>query len=129
MAAGPMVPADPTDVLVTQDLEDAFNVEPTCRASRPPPLVISGSNDHCYAQELFQGTARERPGRADTHLPGRGHLRASSFIATTHLILGFVLAGIPIRPGHRPHGDPGDAHQPPPGPTGTPIMRQAESSR
>jgi hypothetical protein len=32
--------------------------------------------------------------------PGWGHVRASSSTATTHLTLGFMLAGIPIRPGH-----------------------------
>ena len=32
--------------------------------------------------------------------PGWGHTRASTSTATTHLTLGFMLAGIPIRDAH-----------------------------
>jgi hypothetical protein len=32
--------------------------------------------------------------------PGWGHVRASSSTATAHLTLGFMLAGMPIQPGH-----------------------------
>lgn len=101
LAAGPMVPADPTDVLVTLDAEDAFNVEADLPRVTAPTLVIGGSNDHFYAQELFQGTAAGvQDGRVHI-VPGWGHVRASTSTATTHLTLGFMLAGIPFRPGIR----------------------------
>ena len=100
LAVGPMVPADPTDVLVTLDAEDAFNVEAGLPRVTAPTLVIGGGNDHFYTQELFQGTAAGvQDGRVHI-FPGWGHVRASSSTATTHLTLGFMLAGIPIRPGH-----------------------------
>ena len=100
LAAGPMIPADPTDVLVTLDAEDAFNVDADLPRVTAPTLVIGGGNDHFYTQELFQRTAAGvQDGRVHI-FPGWGHVRASSSTATTHLTLGFMLAGIPIRPGH-----------------------------
>jgi len=99
LAVGPIVPADPTDVLVTVDAEDAFNVEAGLPRVTAPTLVIGGSNDQFYPQELFQGTAAGvQDGRVHI-FPGWGHLRASGSTATSHLTLGFMLAGVPIRPG------------------------------
>jgi pimeloyl-ACP methyl ester carboxylesterase len=100
LAVGPMVPADPTDALVTLDAEDAFDVEADLLRVTAPTLVIGGGNDHFYTQELFQGTAAGvQDGRVHI-FPGWGHVRAASSTASTHLTLGFMLAGIPIRPGH-----------------------------
>jgi pimeloyl-ACP methyl ester carboxylesterase len=95
LAAGPMVPADPTDVLVTLDAEDAFDVEADLPRVTAPTLVIGGGNDHFYTHELFQGTAAGvQDGRVHI-FPGWGHVRASSSTATIHLTLGFMLAGMP----------------------------------
>jgi pimeloyl-ACP methyl ester carboxylesterase len=100
LAAGPMIPADPTDMLVTLDAEDAFNVEAGLPRVTAPTLVIGGGNDHFYTQELFQGTAAGvQDGRVHV-FPGWGHARASTSTATAHLTLGFMLAGIPIRSAH-----------------------------
>jgi pimeloyl-ACP methyl ester carboxylesterase len=100
LVVGPMVPADPTDVLVTLDAEDAFDVEADLPRVTAPTLVIGGSNDHFYPQELFQRTAaRVQDGRVHI-FPGWGHVRASSSAATTHLALGFMLAGTPVQPEH-----------------------------
>ena len=52
-----MVPADPADVLVTLDAEDAFDVEASLPRVTAPTLVIGGGSDHFYTPELFQGTA------------------------------------------------------------------------
>jgi len=94
-----MIPADPTDLLVTLDAEDAFNADADLPRVTAPTLVIAGGNDRFYSQELFQGTAAGvQDGRVHI-FPGWGHLRASSSTATNHLSLGFMLAGIPIRPG------------------------------
>jgi pimeloyl-ACP methyl ester carboxylesterase len=101
-AVGPMVPADPTDVLVTLDAEDAFNVEADLPRITAPTLVIGGGNDQFYPSELFQGTAAGvQDGRVHI-FPGWGHVRVSGATATAHLTLGFMLAGTPIRPGHGP---------------------------
>jgi pimeloyl-ACP methyl ester carboxylesterase len=98
LAAGPMVPADPTDLLVTLDAEDAFDVEAGLPRVTAPTLVIGGGNDHFYTQELFRGTAAGvQDGRVHI-FPGWGHLRASSSTATAHLTLGFMLAGMHSHP-------------------------------
>jgi pimeloyl-ACP methyl ester carboxylesterase len=100
LAAGPLVPADATDVLVTLDAEDAFNVEADLPRVTAPTLVIGGGNDHFYTQELFTGTAGGvKDGRVHI-FHGWGHVRASGSTATAQLTLGFMLAGIPIRPVH-----------------------------
>lgn len=100
LAAGPMVAADSTDVLVTLDAEDAFNVEADLPRVTAPTLVIGGGKDHFYTQALFEGTAAGvQDGRVHI-FPGWGHGRASTSTATAHLTLGFMLAGIPVRPGH-----------------------------
>ena len=98
LAAGPMVPADPADVLVTLDAEDAFDVQAGLPRVTAPTLVIGGGNDHFYTWELFQGTAAGvQDGRVHI-FPGWGHLRVSASTATAHLTLGFMLAGMPSGP-------------------------------
>jgi pimeloyl-ACP methyl ester carboxylesterase len=95
LAVGPMIPADPTDVLVTLDAEDAFDVAADLSRVTAPALVIGGGNDDFYTQELFEGTAAGvKDGRVHI-FPGWGHVRVSGSTATTHLTLGFMLAGIP----------------------------------
>jgi hypothetical protein len=64
------------------------------------PVLMGTDTVHFYAQELFQGTAAGvQDGRVHI-FPGWGHVRASSSTATALLTLGFILAGMPIRPGH-----------------------------
>ena len=97
LAVGSMVAADPTDALVTLDAEDAFDVQADLPRITAPTLVIGGSNDIAYSEELFRGTAAGvQDGRAHVY-PGWGHMRAGSSTATAHLTLGFMLAGVPIR--------------------------------
>jgi pimeloyl-ACP methyl ester carboxylesterase len=96
-AVGSMVPADPADVLVTIDAEDAFDVEADLPRVTAPTLVIGGSNDAFYTSELFQGTADGMHDGRVHIFPGWGHGRASTSTATAHLTLGFMLAGTPIR--------------------------------
>lgn len=96
LAAGSMVTADPTDLLVTLDAEDAFDVRADLPGVTAPTLVIGGSRDVVYPEALFRDTAAEVPdGRAHI-FRGWGHMRTAGSSATTHLALGFMLAGLPI---------------------------------
>jgi pimeloyl-ACP methyl ester carboxylesterase len=91
-----MIPADPTDLLTTLDAEDAFDVAADLPRVTAPTLVIGGGNDYFYSPELFRDTATGvQDGRAHI-FPGRGHIWASSSTASTHLALGFMLAGAPV---------------------------------
>jgi pimeloyl-ACP methyl ester carboxylesterase len=97
LLAGRMAPDDPTDLLVTLDAEDAFDVEADLHRITAPTLVVGGDRDVFYGRELFEGTAAGvRDGRAHI-VPGWGHLRTTSSSATTTLTLGFLLAGTPAR--------------------------------
>jgi pimeloyl-ACP methyl ester carboxylesterase len=99
LAADRMTPADPTDMLVTLEAEDVFDVEASLSRVTAPTLVIGGGRDAFYSDELFRGTAAAvQDGRVHI-FPDWGHLRASSSAATAQLALGFMLAGIPVRPG------------------------------
>ena len=100
LAAGSMAPDDPTDLLVTLDAEDAFDVEDQLGRVTAPALVIGGARDGFYTRELFEVTAAGiRDGRVHI-FDGWGHARTSGSNATTNLTLGFLLAGLPVRPQH-----------------------------
>ena len=86
-------------MLVTLEAEDSFDVESSLPRVSAPTLVIGGGGDIFYSEELFRGTAAGvQDGRAHI-FPDWGHARASSSAATSHLALGFLLAGLPVRPG------------------------------
>lgn len=97
LAVRPMVPNDATDLLVTLEAEDAFDVGADLPRVTAPTLVIGGGKDAFYGRELFEGTAEGvQDGRV--HIFERwGHVRTAGASATTHLTLGFLLAGVPVR--------------------------------
>lgn len=87
-----MVPADPGDMLVTLEAEDAFDVRADLSRITAPTLVIGGTKDPFYSAELFEETAREvADGRAHI-FAGWGHARAAASTATRNLALGFMLS-------------------------------------
>ena len=93
LAVRPMVADDPTDLLVTLDAEDAFDIEADLPRITAPTLVIGGSKDVLYSRELFEATARGvKDGRAHV-FEGWGHMRTSGSRAAACLALGFMLAG------------------------------------
>ena len=97
LAAGRMTPADATDLLVTLEAEDAFDVEASLPRVTAPTLVIGGGLDAFYSEGLFRGTAAGvQDGRVHI-FPDWGHMRASSSPATANLALGFMVAGINLR--------------------------------
>jgi pimeloyl-ACP methyl ester carboxylesterase len=67
------------------EAEDAFNVAADLPRITAPTLVIGGTNDIAYPEELFRETAAGvQDGRA--HLcRGWRHMPASASSATTHL--------------------------------------------
>ncbi|MGA7759210.1 MAG: hypothetical protein WCA90_04430 [Ilumatobacteraceae bacterium] len=58
-----MAPEDPTDMLVTLDAEDAFDVGEQLDRVSAPTLVIGGAKDVVYTRELWQrGRLIREPG-------------------------------------------------------------------
>ena len=93
LAVRSMVTDDPTDLLVTLDAEDAFDLDADLPRITAPTLVIGGSSDALYSRELFEATAQGvQDGRAHV-FEGWGHLRTSGSRAAASLALGFMLAG------------------------------------
>ncbi len=91
IVTAPMVPDDPTDLLVTLEAEDAFDVFADLPRITAPTLVIGGTKDPFYPRELFEETAaRVVDGRAHV-VEGWGHLRTGASAATWSLTLGFML--------------------------------------
>jgi pimeloyl-ACP methyl ester carboxylesterase len=93
LAARSMARGDPTDLLVTVDAEDSFDVGNDLDRITAPTLVIGGGKDPFYPRELFQATADGvQDGRAHI-FQDWGHVRTAGARATALLTLGFLLAG------------------------------------
>jgi pimeloyl-ACP methyl ester carboxylesterase len=89
-----MAPEDPSDLLVTLDAEDAFDVGEQLHRISAPTLVIGGARAVFYSRSLFERTAAGvQDGRAFIH-PRWGHARTSGSSASAHLQLGFLLASL-----------------------------------
>jgi pimeloyl-ACP methyl ester carboxylesterase len=87
-----MAPKDPTDMLVTLDAEDAFDVTDQLHRITAPTLVIGGGKDIGYSRELFEQTAAGvKDGHAHIY-PNWGHNRTCMSSTTTNMMLGFMLA-------------------------------------
>lgn len=92
VAWGSMTPKDPTDMLVTMDAEDLFDVSDQLDRITAPTLVIGGGKDIGYSPELFEQTAAGvKDGRAHIY-PDWGHNRTCMSSTTTNMMLGFMLA-------------------------------------
>jgi pimeloyl-ACP methyl ester carboxylesterase len=89
---GSMAPKDPTDMLVTMDAEDAFDVTDQLHRITSPTLVIGGGKDTLNPTELIEQTAEGvKDGRAHIY-PNWGHSRTCMSSTTTNVMLGFMLA-------------------------------------
>ena len=87
-----MAPADSSDLLVTVDAEDLFDVGDQLHQITAPTLVIGGAKDVFYTRDLFEQTAAGvQDGRAHIY-PEWGHGRTSTSSTTANLMLGFLLA-------------------------------------
>lgn len=94
LASGGQVPDDPTDLLVTVEAEDAFDVRGDLSRVAAPTLVIGGDKDPWYSTELFEQTAAGvQDGRAHV-FEGWGHARTGGSRAAGYLGLGFLLDDI-----------------------------------
>jgi len=74
-------------MLVTNAASIAFGAE--LHRVRAPTLVMGGSADPYYSEELFRLTATGIPGGQAVIFPGKGHLHASACPAAASIGLGF----------------------------------------
>ena len=78
VAVGPALmarsaPDDPSDLIVTIEAEDAFDLRNRLAEITAPTLVIAGAADPFYNEELFRDTARGIPGAKLVLYPEMGH--------------------------------------------------------
>lgn len=91
--ANPFVAGNPADMLITNAAAAAFDAEAELGRVRAPTLVMGGSTDPYYSEDLFRRTAAQIPGGRAVIFPGKGHLYASASKAAASIALGFLLAG------------------------------------
>jgi pimeloyl-ACP methyl ester carboxylesterase len=93
LVARSMASVEPSDMLVTIDAEDAFDVGGDLPRVTAPTLVVGGGKDPFYPRELFQATADGVQDGWAHIFEDWGHLRTAGSRSTTLLSLGFLLAG------------------------------------
>jgi pimeloyl-ACP methyl ester carboxylesterase len=92
--AGPVLAVDdPSDLLATIAAEDAFDVEADLPKVTAPTLVIGGTADRFYSEDLFRRTADGVPDGRAVIFPGKGHMFAATSSTAASLALGFLLGG------------------------------------
>ena len=91
--ARPLAVANPADMLITNAAAAAFDAGPELHRVLAPTLVIGGSTDPYYSEDLFRRTAAGIPGGRVVIFPGKGHLYAGTSKAAANIALGFLLGG------------------------------------
>jgi pimeloyl-ACP methyl ester carboxylesterase len=91
LAASWFLPQDPSDMLITLEAEDVFDAEPDLHRIQAPTLVLGGTADDTYSEDLFRRTADGIPNGRAVLFPGKGHLYATSAKPAVRTALGFLL--------------------------------------
>jgi pimeloyl-ACP methyl ester carboxylesterase len=91
--ANPLAADNPADMLITNAAAVAFDAEPELDRVQAPTLVMGGSADPYYSEDLFRQTAAGIPGGRPVIFPGKGHLYPSASKAAASVALGFLLGG------------------------------------
>jgi pimeloyl-ACP methyl ester carboxylesterase len=83
------------DMLVTMTAEETFDAEPALDRVHAPTLVLGGTSDPFYSEDLFRLTAAGvQRGRA-VILPGKSHGYVAGSKVTAGIALGFLLQRCP----------------------------------
>ena len=80
-------------MLITNAAVAAFDAGPELHRVLAPTLVMGGSTDPYYSEDLFRRTAAGIPGGRVMIFPGKGHLYAGTSKAAANIALGFLLGG------------------------------------
>jgi pimeloyl-ACP methyl ester carboxylesterase len=80
-----------SDMLATIAAEDAFDAEPRLGRVTAPTLVLGGTADHFYSEDLFRRTAAGLPQGRAVVVPGKSHVYVAGSKVTAGIALGFLL--------------------------------------
>jgi pimeloyl-ACP methyl ester carboxylesterase len=87
-----VVGREDSDLLVTLDAEDTFDLSSRVASIAVPTLVTGGANDRFYTAELFRETAALIPGAQLSIYPGAGHIGTQGNRRLVRDILSFLEA-------------------------------------
>ncbi|HLM22034.1 MAG TPA: alpha/beta hydrolase [Propionibacteriaceae bacterium] len=83
---------NPADMLITIAAEDAFDAEPDLHRVQAPTLVLGGTADAFYSEDLFRRTGTGIPNGRAVIFPGKGHVYVTSSKIPASIGLGFLLS-------------------------------------
>lgn len=89
---GSFIASDPSDMLITLRAEDVFDVEGRLTRIRAPTLVLGGTEDVFYSEDLFRRTADGIPRGRVVIFPGKSHIQVAGSKVAAGISLGFLLA-------------------------------------
>jgi len=84
---------DPSDTLVVLAAEDALDAEPGLGRITAPSLVLGGSADEFYSEELFRRTADGIPDGRAVIFPRKSHMYVAGSAVPAAVGLGFLVGG------------------------------------
>jgi pimeloyl-ACP methyl ester carboxylesterase len=91
LAGGGFAADTHADMLLTMSAEDSFDAEPQLARAPVPSLVLGGTADPFYSEELFRRTAAAMPHGRAVILPGKSHGYIGGSKVTASIALGFLL--------------------------------------
>jgi pimeloyl-ACP methyl ester carboxylesterase len=91
LAGGGLAADSHSDMLLTMSAEDSFDAEPELARVRAPTLVLGGTADPFYSEDLFRRTAAAMPHGRAVILPGKSHGYVGGSKVTASIALGFLM--------------------------------------
>jgi len=91
LAGGLFATDDPSDTIAVLKAEDVFDVETDLAAVMAPTLVLGGSSDGFYSEDLFRRTAAGIPDGRVVLFPGKNHMYVAGSALPAGVALGFLL--------------------------------------
>jgi pimeloyl-ACP methyl ester carboxylesterase len=91
LTGGGFTPEHRSDMLTTLAAECSFDAEPELSRVQAPSLVLGGTNDRYYTEDLFRRTAAGIPDGRAIILPGKSHGYVAGSKLTAGIALGFLL--------------------------------------
>lgn len=88
---GVLAADDSSDMLLTIAAEDSFDAEPGLSRIQAPTLVLGGTADAFYSEDLFRRTAAGIPQGQAVILPGKTHQYVAASKVTAGIGLGFLM--------------------------------------
>ena len=82
---------DPSDMLTMIAAEDSFDAGPELSRVQAPTLVLGGTADPFYSEDLFRHTADGIPQGRVVLFPGKGHLYVAGSRVPAAIALGYLL--------------------------------------